>query len=236
MTIRTWICASDRLSCAGLGALLEGQDDLQVVGTSVAVEEAVRGIRRTGATVVIATLAREVRSYRALAAAAKLVTFADAADLVCPAEVLQLNARAVLPAGGSPGELMHAIRLVDAGDALLLPRAVSEHVASVLRTTAEARDAATLSVLTAREAEVLTLLAQGWCTDDVAADLVLSRATVRSHVHHILQKLEVRSRSQAVALACKAGILMPHHDAGRSPGPTLHAQRVTSPTGSAARR
>ena len=138
--------------------------------------------------------------------ATKVVTLADIGPVRSPADVLALNARAVLPSGATPDELIHAIRVVAAGDAVLIPLAVAQHIGGVMRNSDATRVGALIKHLTARETDILGLLAQGLSNAEVADRLFVSTSTVRSHVHHILQKLGVRSRAQAVAVAYGIGL------------------------------
>nr|WP_071812756.1 response regulator transcription factor [Lentzea guizhouensis] len=112
----------------------------------------------------------------------------------------------------TPEHLVAAVRLVETGDALLAPsitRRLVERFASgapAVRGPAMHRD---LAVLTPREREVLTLVAHGRSNSEIAADLTLSEATVKTHVARIFAKLELRDRAQAVVLAYETGLVAP---------------------------
>jgi len=110
----------------------------------------------------------------------------------------------------SPEQLVAAVRMVRSGDALLAPsitRRLVERFAS--RAPARAALHGELSELTARELEVLRLLARGLCNAELAAELTLSEATVKTHVARILSKLQLRDRVQAVVLAYETGLVGP---------------------------
>lgn len=110
-----------------------------------------------------------------------------------------------------PTELLSAIRAVHSGDAVVAPsttRRLLDRFAPMLPSTA-APAPPTLSVLTEREREVLGLVAQGLSNSEIAARLVLSEATVKTHVGRILMKLELRDRVQAVVLAYESGLVRP---------------------------
>jgi DNA-binding NarL/FixJ family response regulator len=103
-----------------------------------------------------------------------------------------------------PGDLLAAIRAVHSGDAVVAPsttRRLIDRFSSVLPATTPEPRAQILDRLTDREREVLTLVAQGLSNGEIAAQLVLSEATVKTHVGRILAKLELRDRVQAVVLA-----------------------------------
>ena len=110
-----------------------------------------------------------------------------------------------------PTELLSAIRAVHSGDAVVAPsttRRLLDRFAPMLPSSA-APTPPTLSVLTEREREVLGLVAQGMSNSEIAARLVLSEATVKTHVGRILMKLELRDRVQAVVLAYESGLVRP---------------------------
>jgi DNA-binding NarL/FixJ family response regulator len=109
-----------------------------------------------------------------------------------------------------PAELAHGVRTVAAGDALLAPTVVRRLLEEFIRrplpgsgTPPELRE------LTERELEVLKLVARGLSNAEIAADLVVAETTIKTHVTHILQKLDLRDRIQAVVLAYEAGLVRP---------------------------
>ncbi|HTD78600.1 MAG TPA: response regulator transcription factor, partial [Chloroflexota bacterium] len=111
----------------------------------------------------------------------------------------------------SPEQLVAAVRLIAAGDALLAPsivRRLVERFATPAPTPASTRDA-NLSDLTTREHEVLVLIARGLSNAELAEHLTLSEATVKTHVARILSKLGLRDRVQAVVLAYESGLVSP---------------------------
>ncbi len=109
----------------------------------------------------------------------------------------------------SPEGLIAAVRLVAAGDALLAPSITRRLVERFARPAAPAATHRALSALTARELEVLKLIARGLSNAEIAATLFLSEATVKTHVARILPKLGLRDRVQAVVLAYEMGLVQP---------------------------
>jgi DNA-binding NarL/FixJ family response regulator len=110
-----------------------------------------------------------------------------------------------------PEDLVDAIKVVAAGDALLAPsvtRRLLDRFASNLPDPSAARPAA-LDTLTARELEVLGLVARGMSNAEIAEQLVVSETTVKTHVGRVLAKLDIRDRVQAVVLAYETGIVRP---------------------------
>jgi DNA-binding NarL/FixJ family response regulator len=123
---------------------------------------------------------------------------------------LQAGASGFLLKDAGPAELLHAIRVVAAGEALLAPRITRRLIAQVTASRATNADAAArLDVLTAREREVLALVGQGLSNDEIGAALFLSPATARTHVSHAMVKLGARDRAQLVVIAYQAGIVTP---------------------------
>src|SRR5205814_1996236 len=107
-----------------------------------------------------------------------------------------------------PADLVHAIEIIAAGDALLAP-SVTRRLLTRFATTlpAGAQDHKALSELTARETEILRLLAGGLSNAEIASSLVISEATVKTHISSILRKLRLRDRVQAVILSYETGLV-----------------------------
>lgn len=135
---------------------------------------------------------------------------------------LSLGASGFLLKDVTPEHLAAAVRLVGTGDALLAPSITRRLVERFASGSAAAQDGpsvhAGLAALTPRELEVLTLLGRGLSNLELAAELTLSEATVKSHVARIFAKLALRDRAQAVVLAYETGLVRPRGlDAGGSP-------------------
>jgi len=127
------------------------------------------------------------------------------------ADKLDIRSQRVPAQGVPPEDLVDAIKVVAAGDALLAPsvtRRLLDRFASNLPDPAAARPAA-LDSLTARELEVLGLVARGMSNAEIAEQLVVSETTVKTHVGRLLAKLDLRDRVQAVVLAYETGIVRP---------------------------
>jgi DNA-binding NarL/FixJ family response regulator len=125
-------------------------------------------------------------------------------------DALRAGASGFMLKDAPPEELIDAIRVVAGGSALLAPtvtRAVISEFAR--RSPAGTDESPRLTELTDREREVLLLLTRGRSNSEIAADLVVSEATVKTHVAHVLMKLGVRDRVQAVIFAYEAGLVSP---------------------------
>jgi DNA-binding NarL/FixJ family response regulator len=108
-----------------------------------------------------------------------------------------------------PEELVAAVRIVAAGDALLAPAVTRSVVEEFVRAPAAQPEPPSLGELTPREREVLDLLARGLSNPEICSELVISEATAKTHVARILQKLDLRDRVQAVIYAYESGLVRP---------------------------
>jgi DNA-binding NarL/FixJ family response regulator len=114
-----------------------------------------------------------------------------------------------------PEDLVRAVRVVAAGDPLLSPGATRRLVAEFAsRSECRAATAASLEVLTGRERDVLAAIATGASNDEIAEALVISAATVRTHITRVLSKLGARDRAQLVVMAFEAGLVAPGRRVG----------------------
>ncbi|WP_104178927.1 response regulator transcription factor [Arthrobacter sp. B0490] len=227
--IRVVIVDDQHLVRSGFAMLIDSQSDLRVVGEAANGEEAVRALAATRADVVL----MDVRmpgmdgieaTRRILAGDGSATGGAEGGPRIVVLTTFDLDeyALAAIHAGASgfllkdapPEELLEAIRTVHRGDAVIAPsttRRLLDHVAPLLRRPSAAQDAQAEAVarLTPREREVFGLIAQGLSNPEIAAQLFLSEATVKTHVGHILAKLEARDRVQAVVLAYATGVVRP---------------------------
>ncbi|WP_146361731.1 response regulator [Arthrobacter yangruifuii] len=211
----------------GFRMLINSQPDLDVVAEAGNGREALAALAAVRADVVL----MDVRmpgmdgieaTAKLLAAGAGGVRNEDLKVVVLTTFDLDEYALSAIQAGASgfllkdtpPEELLEAIRTVHRGDAVIAPsttRRLLNHVAPLLRTAGSpgSPHAAAVASLTPREHEVFTLIAQGLSNPEIAAKLYLSEATVKTHVGHILAKLEARDRVHAVVIAYETGIVAP---------------------------
>lgn len=219
MTIRVVIADDQPLLRSALANLFGAEPDLELVGQASNGNEAVALARQARADVVVMDIRMpEMNGIDATAAIAADETLAGVRVLILTTFEVEENVIAALRAGASgflakdaqPGDIVQAVRTVAAGESLLSPMATRAIVARVLsqpdRTPAPA---AALEVLTARELEVLELVAQGMSNDEIAGALVVSPLTVKTHVSRILTKTDSRDRAQLVALAYETGLITP---------------------------
>jgi DNA-binding NarL/FixJ family response regulator len=221
MAIRVLIADDQSLVRAGFRLVLENHDDIEVVGEASNGHEAVHSTSRLEPDVVLMDIrmpeldgiaATAQISERHPAARVLVLTTYDLDEYVYDA--LQAGASGFLLKDTPPEQLAGGIRAVAAGEALLAPtvtRRLFEEFARVGPANRARPDA--LDELTPRELEVLRLLARGMSNAEIAAHFVLGETTVKTHVAHVLGKLELRDRVQAVVLAYESGLITP----GRPP-------------------
>ncbi len=217
MSIRVLLADDQRLVRAGFAMILDAHADLEVVGEAADGAEAVALARRLAPDVVLMDVRMPVLD--GLAATRRVVaevpgtrvlvlTTFDLDDYVYDA--LQAGASGFLLKDVRPEQLAEAVRVVAAGEALLAPVITRRLVEQFVRRPppgAHAPDE--LGELTERELDVLRLVARGSANAEIAAALVVSEATVKTHETHILTKLLQRDRVQAVVLAYECGLVQP---------------------------
>jgi DNA-binding NarL/FixJ family response regulator len=217
VTVRVLLADDQALIRAGFRALIETAPDLAVVGEASNGLEAVTLARETRADVVLMDIrmpdldglaaTRAITADEDLAGVRVLVlTTFEADEHVFQA--LRSGASGFLGKGVEPADLLDAIRVVAAGEALLSPRATKALIARYLD-PADGDDLDTvppeLARLTEREREVLGLVAAGLSNDDIAQRLYVSPLTAKTHVNRIMAKLDLRDRAQLVVLAYRTG-------------------------------
>ncbi len=205
----------------GFRMVLESQDDLTVVGEAGDGAEAVRLTAELEPDVVLMDV--RMPELDGIEATRRIVASGSRSRVVVLTTFdLDEYAFAALRAGASgfllkdvpPGDLLTGIRAVASGDAVIAPSVTRRLLDSFahqlpLPAPAGAGRSAPLAGLTAREAEVLEELARGRSNAEIAARLVLSEATVKTHVGHILSKLGLRDRVQVVVFAYETGLVQP---------------------------
>ncbi len=218
MSPRVLIADDDALARAALRTIFDAQDDLELVAEASDGLEAVEAATRLLPDVVLLDIrmpnldgleaARQILASSSNRARVIMLTTFDVDEYVYDA--LKAGATGFLRKDAPPERLLSFVRSTGNDDALLDPpitRRLIERYAKPHPTSADA--AGRLSGITARELEVLTRVARGRNNAEIAADMYLSEATVKTHVSRILAKLDLRDRVQAVVLAYEEGLVQP---------------------------
>ncbi|MEU3526223.1 response regulator transcription factor [Streptomyces sp. NPDC038707] len=217
MPVTVLLVDDEPLVRAGLRAVLEAQPDIVVAGEAADGAAVVPLVRRLRPDVVAMDvrmpLMDGIEATRAVLRTVPdppkilvVTTFEDDAFVY---EALRAGADGFLLKRARPAEIVHAVRLVAAGDSLLFPASVRRLAARYGDGGRPARTALERARLTEREAEVLRLMARGLSNAEIAARLVVSAETVKSHVSAVLAKLGARDRTQAVIAAYESGFVEP---------------------------
>ncbi len=217
--IRVFVVDDQQMVRAGFRMLVESQDDMVVVGEAGDGGEAVAQLAVTATDVVL----MDVRMPRmdGVEATARVLSAADPPRVIVLTTfdldeyafaAIRAGASAFLLKDAAPPDLLGAIRAVVAGDAVVAPsttRRLLDHFATLPDPAISAADHDRLAALTAREIDVLALIARGRTNTEIAAELVVAETTVKTHVGRLLAKTGSRDRVQLVVLAYETGLVTP---------------------------
>ena len=216
--IRVVLADDQGLVRAGFRALLDAQDDIEVVGEAVDGEAAARlaaelspdivlmDIRMPGMDGLAATR-RIVDDERSARVRVVILTTFGLDEYVF--EAIRSGASGFLVKDTEPEELVQAVRVVAGGDALLSPGVTKKLIAEFAARAKEPRATEGLGELTDREREVLALVAEGLSNDEIGERLIVSPATAKTHVSRAMGKLGARDRAQLVVIAYESGLARP---------------------------
>ena len=216
MSIRVLVADDQSMVRAGFRMLLSGEPDIEVVAEASDGLEAVDKTARYSPSVVLMDIRMPeldgLEATRRILAAEPatrilILTTFDLDEYVY--EALRAGASGFLLKDAGADELLHAVRVVAAGEALLSPSITRRLIEDYARRPPHREQPAALAELTPRELEVLRLIARGLSNGDIARHLVVGDATVKTHVARIFAKLDVHDRAQAVVLAYESGLVQP---------------------------
>lgn len=216
--IRVVIADDQALIRGGFRALLEAESDIEVVGEAATGTDALALVRRERPSVVLMDI--RMPDGDGLEATEQIVAdpaLADTRIIVVTtfeldeyvAQAIRAGASGFLVKDTEPAELIRAVRVVAAGDALLSPGVTRRLLAQVAGVLSSPRDAAELEVLTDREREVLGLVGRGLTNEEIGGALFLSPLTAKTHVSRIMTKLGARDRVRLVVVAYETGLVSP---------------------------
>jgi DNA-binding NarL/FixJ family response regulator len=215
--IRVLIADDQALVRTGFRVIIDAEPDLEVVGEAGDGRETIDAVATRRPDVVLMDIrmpnldgieaTRRLTASGAPAPRVLMLTTFDLDEYVY--EALRAGASGFLLKDAGADELLHAVRVVAAGEALLSPSITRRLIADYARRPPVSERPAALAELTPRELEVLRLVARGLSNGAIAAELVLGEATVKTHVARIFQKLDLHDRAQAVVLAYETGLVSP---------------------------
>jgi len=214
--IRVLIADDQELVRTGFRVIVDAEPDLEVIGEAEDGARALDIARSRRPDVVLMDIRMPnmdgIETTRRITRAGPsprvlILTTFDLDEYVY--EALRAGASGFLLKDARADDLLRAIRVVAAGEALLSPSITRRLIAEFARRPAMSDQPAGLRDLTARETEVLRLIARGLPNADIARTLVLGEATVKTHVARIFQKLDLHDRAQAVVLAYETGLVQP---------------------------
>jgi RNA polymerase sigma factor (sigma-70 family) len=203
---------------AGFRALLDAEDDIEVVGESGDGREALELVRRVRPDVVLMDIrmpkmdgleaTRQIASNPSLADTRVIIlTTFELDEYVF--EAVRLGASGFLVKDTEPVDLLAGVRAVAAGDALLSPSVTRRLISEFATRSRRSAQSDALDALTEREREVVALVGEGLSNDEIAERLVVSPATAKTHVSRAMIKLQARDRAQLVVLAYETGLVRP---------------------------
>ncbi|MFH9658837.1 response regulator [Streptomyces sp. NPDC017248] len=221
MTIRVLICDELPVIGNGLRTLLDAVPDIDVIGTTDSGVEALVLVRTKRPDVVVTDLSLRTMSGLELirrlgkeVAAPHIVVFTGSDTDQTVSDVLHAGASCLLGKDASPQELVTAVRAAAAGRTMLAPD-IAHRLVTWFREQPAARQSRAypeVTELTPREKEITRMVARGMSTEEVARELTIGVATVRTHLYRVRTKLGVRDRAQLVSLAYRSGLI--HSAAG----------------------
>ncbi len=204
--IRVLVSAESAVARAGLEAVLRSSPNIQVVGSARALEEAAAEIERLAPDVIVAE-AGDVTPELSAAPAAAIVLLSRDPEPEWIREALRAGVRAVMPALASADEIVAAVEAAAAGLVVLDPHTMESLIGAPVAAS-RAFPGTEMQPLTSREIEVLRMIAEGLGNKTIAWKLGISEHTVKFHVGSIMSKLGASSRTEAVSIGIRRGLIL----------------------------
>jgi DNA-binding NarL/FixJ family response regulator len=217
MSIRVVLVDDQSLIRTGFKMILEAEDDIEIVGEASDGEQGVVTTQQLQPDVVLMDVQMPMMDgiqatglivqEKSIRSRIVILTTFERDDYVF--EALRAGASGFLLKNSPPEELVHAVRVVAAGDALLAPSVTRKVIEGFIARPARHNNEVELARLTERETEILRLLATGKSNAELAVRLFVGEGTIKTHVSNVLTKLGLRDRMQAVIFAYESGLIEP---------------------------
>jgi DNA-binding NarL/FixJ family response regulator len=215
MSISVVVADDQELVRTGFRVILNSEPDIEVIGEAADGREAIEAAKQLGPDIVLMDIRMPVLD--GIAATRRIVTGPDSRPRVLILttfdldeyvyEALRSGASGFMLKDNPADQLLTAIRVVAEGSALLAPQITRRLISEFVRSRPSTARPEQLQILTDRETEVLKLVAHGLSNSEIAGELHVAETTVRTHVGHLLTKLGLRDRVQAVVLAYESGLI-----------------------------
>jgi DNA-binding NarL/FixJ family response regulator len=215
MSISVVVADDQELVRTGFRVILNSEPDIEVVGEAADGREAIEEAKQLGPDIVLMDIRMPVLD--GIAATRRIVTGPDSRPRVLILttfdldeyvyEALRSGASGFMLKDNPADQLLTATRVVAEGSALLAPQITRRLISEFVRSRPSTARPEQLQILTDRETEVLKLVAHGLSNSEIAGELHVAETTVRTHVGHLLTKLGLRDRVQAVVLAYESGLI-----------------------------
>lgn len=220
MNIRVLLADDQAMVRAGLRMILEAEADINVIGEAEDGARAVSLVRALQPAVVLMDIqmprlngleaTRQIIQQRDNTSRVLILTTFERDDYIF--EALRLGASGFILKNAPPEDLITAVRVVAEGNALLAPSVTRRIITEFARRPVVSYNREYFKQLTEREIEVLRLVAKGKSNAEIASELIVGEATIKTHVSNLLTKLNLRDRVQAVVLAYESGLIKPGMD------------------------
>lgn len=218
MTIRVALVDDQQLIRAGFRMVVDSQPDMTVVAEAGTGDDAVTALAALDAPADVVLMDVRMPGRNGIDACAEITAGSSVKVIILTTFDLDEYVVAAMKAGASgfllkdapPEDLLHAIRTVHAGDAVIAPTTTRRLLTRLVSTMPSPVDAPGVADLTDREREVLVLMARGLSNQEICAELFVAEPTVKSHVGKVLSKLGARDRVQAVVIAYETGLVRPN--------------------------